>query len=79
MKNKHLAALVNPVERSWPSLCMSSRLSGAKMATRQRWQGVGGRKWMDKLCHSTLPFGPELTAEGLMALSKIEGLVQDIS
>ena len=49
------------------------------MATRQRWQGVGGRKWMDKLCHSTLPFGPELTAEGLMALSKIEGLVQDIS
>jgi hypothetical protein len=21
-------------------------------------------------CHSTLPFGPELTAEGLMALSK---------
>jgi len=39
------------------------------MAALRRWQAVGGRKWMDKPCHSTL----------LMALNKIEGLVQDIS
>ena len=61
------------------------------MAALRRWQAVGGKKWMDKLCHSTLPFenlrvlspsavssGPNGIVEGLMALSKIEGLVSTL-
>jgi len=47
-----------------PSCEFAQVIRGAKLATRQRWQGVVGERWTSKPRHSTL----------LMALSKIEGL-----